>query len=69
MNLQEATFVIRDGGNGFKNTNHVPPAVPGALESKGGRGLVLMRAFMDQVTFNEQGNEVTLFMRRETAAI
>lgn len=69
MNLQEATSVIRDGGNGFKNTNHVPPAVPGALESKGGRGLVLMRAFMDQVTFNEQGNEVTLFMRRETAAI
>ena len=68
MNLQEATFVIRDGGNGFKNANHVPPAVPGALENKGGRGLVLMRAFMDQVTFNEVGNEVTLVMRRESDA-
>jgi CheY-like chemotaxis protein len=68
MNLQAATFIVRDGGNGFKNANRLPSAGPGALETKGGRGLVLMRAFMDQVTFNDQGNEVTLVKRRETAA-
>ena len=67
MNLQEAVFVVRDGGNGFREANQVPPATPGALETKGGRGLVLMRAFMDQVKYNDQGNEVTLIMRREAA--
>ena len=67
MNLQEAIFVVRDGGNGFLEANQVPAAAPGALEAKGGRGLVLMRAFMDQVKFNDQGNEVTLVMRREAA--
>ncbi len=69
MNLQEATFVVRDGGNGFKNANQALPPTPGARESRGGRGLVLMRAFMDRVTYNDVGNEVTLFMRRETAAV
>ena len=69
MNLQEASFVIRDGGNGFKGANDVSAPSPGALETKGGRGLVLMRAFMDQVTFNDQGNEVTLVMRREAAVV
>ncbi len=69
MNLQEATFVVRDGGNGFQGANQVSPATPGALETKGGRGLVLMRAFMDQVKYNDHGNEVTLVMRREAAAV
>jgi CheY-like chemotaxis protein len=68
MNSHEARFVIRDSGKGFKGANHAPPASnSGILESRGGRGLVLMRAFMDQVMFNDQGNEVTLVMRREAA--
>ena len=32
---------------------------------EGGRGLVLMRTFMDQVSFNESGNEVTMVKRRD----
>ena len=66
MNLEEASFVIRDGGNGFAVRDFASSAVPAGLETKGGRGLVLMRAFMDQVTFNDRGNEVTLVMRRES---
>ena len=69
MNLQEASFVIRDGGNGFQGANQASAPSPGSLETKGGRGLVLMRAFMDQVTFNDQGNQVTLVMRREAAVV
>jgi hypothetical protein len=34
--------------------------------SRSGRGLA-MRAFLDEVTFNARGNEVTLVKRRETA--
>ena len=65
MNVDEARFVVRDGGNGFPVAK-VAVAAPGSLDSKGGRGLVLMRAFMDQVTFNDRGNEVTLVLRRES---
>lgn len=68
MNLEEARFVIRDGGNGFAAKELARSAALAGLENKGGRGLVLMRAFMDQVTFNDCGNEVTLVMRRESDA-
>ena len=37
---------------------------PKTLERVGGRGLVLMRHFMDEVTFNPAGNEVTLVKHR-----
>ena len=71
---------LKDGGSplDFIRANLAPtdqtqvvvskPA-PGSLEAKGGRGLVLMRAFMDDVKFNSQGNEVTLVMRREAAVV
>jgi hypothetical protein len=63
----EARFVVRDGGPGF-NPASVPAAgQPGSLDPETGRGLVLMRAFMDEVRFNDRGNEVTLLKRRETA--
>lgn len=55
--------VIRDDGKGF-DTSKLPQAGdPEILESEGGRGLVLMASFVDQVIFNDQGNEVTLIKR------
>ena len=37
----------------------------GYLESVGGRGLLLIRTFMDEVRFNPVGNRITLVKRRE----
>jgi anti-sigma regulatory factor (Ser/Thr protein kinase) len=34
------------------------------LESASGRGVLLMRSFMDEVVFNEIGNCVTMTKRR-----
>jgi CheY-like chemotaxis protein len=66
INPDEARFIMRDGGKGF-DPGKVPAAGrPGSLDPETGRGLVLMRAFMDEVTFNAAGNEVTLVKRRET---
>lgn len=63
----EARFVIRDDGRGF-DTKRIPqPDDPSVLETDGGRGLVLMRTFMDEVTFNAAGNEVCMVKRREPA--
>lgn len=69
MNLERAHFVIRDEGKGFKWADLGVTTTPSSLETKGGRGLVLMRAFMDQVLFNDKGTEVTLVMRREAAVV
>ena len=61
----EARFVIRDQGPGF-DLAAVPDAGDSeALGPQRGRGLSLMRAFMDVLTFNDAGNEVTMVKRRE----
>jgi CheY-like chemotaxis protein len=64
----EAMFVIRDEGAGFDVRSLPTPGELGSLEPQQGRGLVLMRTFMDEVKFNDRGNEVTMIKRRETAA-
>ncbi len=67
IDRDEARFVVRDEGRGF-NVAAVPGSNrPGDLEKEGGRGLVLMRAFMDEVAYNELGNEVTMIKRRDGA--
>jgi anti-sigma regulatory factor (Ser/Thr protein kinase) len=65
----EVRLVVRDQGPGFDVS-----AVPNcddleALELERGRGLSLMRTLMDEVIFNDKGNEVTLVKRRETEGL
>ncbi len=62
----EAVFTIRDEGGGFDANSMPDPADPASLERASGRGLVLIRTFMDRVRFNDEGNEVTLVKYRET---
>jgi CheY-like chemotaxis protein len=64
MTPKEATFVIRDQGQGFDTTQVPDPADPDSLEREGGHGLLLMLTFMDEVRFNERGNEVIMVIRR-----
>ena len=63
----EATFVIRDEGPGFDPSTLPDPTDPENLLRPSGRGIMLMRTFLDEVKFNEQGNEVTLVKRRESS--
>ena len=63
MTDDECRFVIRDEGPGF-DPNSLPDATDPARPAPCGRGLLLMRTFMDEVHFNEKGNEVTLVKRR-----
>jgi len=55
-----ARFVIRDEGPGFDPTKLANPCDPENLEKPSGRGILLMHSFMDEISFNEQGNQVTL---------
>lgn len=62
-----ATFVIEDQGAGFDVSALPDPTDPANLEKPSGRGVLFMRTFMDEVTYNPTGNRVTLVKRRETA--
>jgi anti-sigma regulatory factor (Ser/Thr protein kinase) len=62
----EVRLVVRDQGPGF-DVSSVPNLDDReALELERGRGISLMRTLMDEVIFNDKGNEVTLIKRRET---
>ncbi|NLE60382.1 MAG: ATP-binding protein [Planctomycetes bacterium] len=65
ISTEEARIVIRDEGPGFDVSSAPTSWEPGGLEKKGARSLSLMRAFMDEVVYNEAGNEVTLVKRKE----
>jgi CheY-like chemotaxis protein/anti-sigma regulatory factor (Ser/Thr protein kinase) len=59
----EGVFVIRDEGSGFDPSKLPDPDDPSALERASGRGLLLMRAFMDDVSYDPTGSTVTLVKR------
>jgi anti-sigma regulatory factor (Ser/Thr protein kinase) len=61
-----ATFRIRDDGQGFDVSSLRDPTDPENLERAGGRGLLLINAFMDDVQHNATGNEITLVKRRQS---
>jgi anti-sigma regulatory factor (Ser/Thr protein kinase) len=64
LNPLEARFVMRDDGPGFNPKNLPDPTDPENLLKVSGRGILLMRTFMDEVRFNDRGNEVTMVKRR-----
>jgi len=56
----KVTLKVTDEGKGF-NPNEVPdPWSDEGLAAESGRGLALMRAYMDDVQYNEKGNVVTM---------
>ena len=61
----EARYTIRDEGPGFDLASLPDPTDPANLEKPSGRGVLLMRTFLDEVTYNEKGNEVVLVKRAE----
>ena len=54
---------VRDQGRGFDPTAVPDPTLPENLTRPCGRGLFLMRELLDEVRYNERGNEVTLVLR------
>ena len=59
----EITFVVRDEGPGFDVDNLADPTDPDNLSKPSGRGVMLIRTFMDEVRFNATGNEITMVKR------
>jgi CheY-like chemotaxis protein len=64
LTRSEVTIVVRDEGHGFNPLLLPDPLDPENVEHVNGRGLFLIRTFMDEVRFNDVGNEITMIKRR-----
>jgi CheY-like chemotaxis protein/anti-sigma regulatory factor (Ser/Thr protein kinase) len=60
---ESVRIVVRDEGRGFDCAKLAERRSPEAIELEGGRGLVLIRKFMDEVQFSATGNQITMIKR------
>jgi anti-sigma regulatory factor (Ser/Thr protein kinase) len=60
------SIVIKDQGRGFDPTVIADPSIIGNVEAEHGRGILLMRWLMDEVSFEfgYRGTEVHMSKRR-----
>jgi serine/threonine-protein kinase RsbW len=56
---------INDEGGGFNPSDIPDPTCPERIHSPGGRGVMLMKAFMSRVEYRAPGNQVILEKDRE----
>ena len=63
----DATYLVRDEGSGFDPSTLPDPTALANLDRPSGRGLLLIRTFMDEVRHNEKGNEIEMVMRRRAS--
>lgn len=61
---EQLAYIIRDEGPGFDPASLPDPEDPENILRSHGRGLLLIRSFMDDVIFNEKGNQITLIKYR-----
>lgn len=63
---QHICIQISDDGPGFNPDKIVDPRAPENLQKVSGRGLLLIKNFMDQVAHNQTGNQITMTKLRRT---
>ena len=63
VKVEEVAVRVTDQGVGFDPESVPDPTLPDNITKTGGRGIFLMKSLMDEVSFNDQGNSVTLVLR------
>jgi hypothetical protein len=63
---EQMAWRISDEGPGFNVSRLPDPRTADRIGLQSGRGVLMMRAFMDEVAYNPRGNEVTLIKRRKS---
>jgi serine/threonine-protein kinase RsbW len=64
IDRRRAIIRIRDEGPGFDPASVPDPTCPERICLPNGRGIMLMRSYLNEVTYNRQGNEVQLVKER-----
>jgi CheY-like chemotaxis protein len=63
IDRESARFLVADDGPGYKTSLLNEPVQTRDINRISGRGLLLIRTFMDEVVFNETGNQITMVKR------
>jgi len=63
IDAEQAVVTITDQGKGFNPETVPDPTADENLEKPCGRGIMLMKAYMDEVEYNKKGNQVRLVKR------
>ncbi len=58
INLESFSLSVIDEGEGFDYTNMPNPLLPENITKEYGRGLFLVRNYMDEISFNDKGNRI-----------
>lgn len=69
MDREKVRFVIADEGPGFKLDSLPDPRDPANIENAGGRGLLLINSFMDEVIHNKKGNQITMVKSTRSSSV
>jgi serine/threonine-protein kinase RsbW len=60
VNARVAVICVRDEGPGFRPDDVPDPTSPDRIALPNGRGIMLMKAYMDDIVYREQGKEVVM---------
>ncbi len=60
INREKMEMSIRDEGEGFDPEKLINPLSAEGIERNCGRGVFLIKSYMDQVLYNDKGNELTI---------
>ena len=63
----EARFTIEDEGEGFNVAEIPDPTNPENLFKTSGRGVLIIHNIMDEVSYNERGNRLTMIKKSENS--
>jgi serine/threonine-protein kinase RsbW len=66
LSSERIAVAVRDQGVGFDPGEVPDPTLDENLERSGGRGIFLLHNLMDEVEYNERGNEVRFVLHRST---
>jgi len=64
VNERRVVVRVRDEGKGFDPATIPDPTHPERIPLPSGRGIMLMRSYLDEVAYNDRGNEVQLVKER-----
>ena len=65
VNRDRAVVIVRDEGPGFLPEDVPDPTEPHRLALPSGRGIMLIRAYMDEVRYRDHGREIYFVKHRK----
>ncbi len=64
VSTKEVSFTVEDEGDGFNVAEIPDPLDPDNLFKTSGRGVLLIHNIMDEVTYNDRGNRLTMVKKK-----